>query len=120
MQALLVAHTERLEQQHQAQAQLMASQHATDMKQRTASLVSEHQLQLKLQADQQSSKTDAHMTQMGQLLEQAQASLAAKKQRNAALKVMMQPNSQFAKNMQMGFMHLGFMHLGFMHLAVQQ
>ena len=88
MQALLAAHKERLKQQHQAQAQLLASQHATDMKQKMDSLTSKHQQQLTLQADEQSSQQATHVTHMGQLLEQAQASLAAEKQRNAALKVM--------------------------------
>ena len=96
-----MAHTERLEQQYQAQVQLTASQHATDMKQRTASLVSEHQQQLKLQADQQSSKRDAHAVHMAQLLEQAQALLAAEKQRTAALKVKMEHNSHFLRDMRL-------------------
>lgn len=57
------------------------------MKQNVDSLQLEHQQQLQAQADEQSSKQEAHVTHMTQLLEQAQASLAAEKQRSAALKV---------------------------------
>lgn len=87
MQALLKAHTQRLEQQYQAQAETQASQHASDIKQKVASLLLDHQQQLRAQADKQSSQQEAHVIHTKQLLEQAQASLAAEKQRSAALKV---------------------------------
>ena len=87
MQLLLKAHTQRLEQQHQARLDQLASEHASTLKLRMGSMVTEHQQQLKAQAEQQASKHDSQAAHVGQLLEQAQALLAAEKQRNAALKV---------------------------------
>lgn len=57
------------------------------MKRKVDSLLSEHHQQLKVQGDEQASREEAHVTHIKHLLEQAQASLAAEKQRNAALKV---------------------------------
>ena len=97
LQVLLKARTQQLEQQHQAQLDQLTSEHASTLKQSVDTMVSEHQQQLKAQAEQQAGKHESQAAHAGQLLEQAQALLAAEKQRSAALKVtaacMLRPHS---------------------------
>ena len=85
LQALLQAHTERLEQQNQAHVQQLLVQHASELHSRAAAL--SVQQQLHADAEKAASKHAVDVTQRQQLLERSDALLAAEKQKTTALKV---------------------------------
>lgn len=87
MQALLQAHTERLEQQNQAHIQQLLSQHARELHSRTAAMTVQLQQQLHTDAEKAASKHTADFTRRQQLLEKSDALLVAEKQKSTALKV---------------------------------
>lgn len=87
MQALLQAHTERLEQQNQAHVQQLLAQHASELHSRSAALTAQLQQQLHTGVEKAASKHAADVTQRQQLLDKSEALLAAEKQKTTALKV---------------------------------
>ena len=89
IQALLQAHTERLEQQQQAQAQQLSSKHVTELQSTVAAFKADHQQQMQAAVEQASSKHARQIAKTQQQLEKAEAMLAAEKQKSGSLKVMM-------------------------------
>ena len=87
LQALLQAHTERLEQQNQAHVQQLLSQHASKLHSRSTAVTARLQQQLHADIEKAASKHTADVTQRQQLLEKSDALLAAEKQKTTALKV---------------------------------
>ncbi|DBA88771.1 TPA: hypothetical protein ACH3X1_004188 [Trebouxia sp. C0004] len=83
---LLQAHTERLEQQNQADVQQLLAQHASQLHSRAAALTAQLQQQLHTDAEKAASKHAAEVTQTQQLVEKSDALLAAEKQKAAVLK----------------------------------
>ena len=87
VQALLQAHTKRLEQQSQAQIQHLASQSAAELQSITQAQTADLQHQLQTVTQTAASKSAGEVAQARQLLEKSEALLAAEKQKTAALKV---------------------------------
>ncbi len=87
LQALLQAHTGRLEQQNQAHVQQLLAQHASELHSKAAALTAQQQQQLHADAERAASKHAADVAQRQQLLEKSDALLAAEKQKTTALKV---------------------------------
>ena len=90
LQALLQAHTDRLDQQHQAENQNKASEHAAELRSATAALRADLQQQMQAAVEETASKQAGQVTHSQQLLQKAEALLAAEKQKSASLKVMQQ------------------------------
>lgn len=82
------AHTDRLEQQHQAETQHKASEHAAKLSSATAALRAELQQQMQAAVEQAASKQAGQVSQSQQLLQKVEALLAAEKQKSTSLKVM--------------------------------
>ena len=87
VQALLQAHTERLTQQNKAEAQQLVAQHSDQLQSKISALATQHKQQLQTEVDKAASQHLAEVTKGQQLLEKAEAQLAAEKQKSCALKV---------------------------------
>jgi len=87
LQALLQAHTDRLEQQNQAHVQHLVSEHASEMQSKTNALTVQLQQQVQTEVAKAASRSAGDIAQGQQSLEKAEALLAAEKQKSAALKV---------------------------------
>lgn len=88
-QALLQTHTNRLEQQQQAQAQQLTLKHVSDLQSTVATLQADHRQQMQAEVEQASSKHAGQVVQTQQQLQKVEALLATEKQKNVSLKVML-------------------------------
>ena len=84
---MLQAHTERLTQQNKAQVQQLVAQHSDQLQSKISALATQHKQQLQSEVDKAGSQHVTEVTKGQQLLEKAEAQLAAEKQKSAALKV---------------------------------
>ena len=89
IQALLQAHTDRLEQQQQAQAQQLNSKHVSELQSTVAALKADHQQQMQAAVEQASSQHAGQVAQTRQQLQKVEALMATEKQKSVSLKVML-------------------------------
>lgn len=89
IQALLQLHSDRLEQQQQAQAQQRSSKHIAELQSTVAALKADNEQHMQAAVEQASSKHAGLVAQTQKQLEKIEAMLAAEKQKNASLKVML-------------------------------
>lgn len=90
IQVMLQAHTDRLEQQHQALAQQLRLDHTIELQSIRAALKAEHEQQMQTAVEQASSKHAGQVAQAQQQLQKLEALLAVEKQKTVSLKVVCQ------------------------------
>lgn len=90
IQVMLQAHTDRLQQQHQALAEQLKSEHTNKLQSIRAALKAEHEQQMQMAVEQASSKHAGQVTLARQQLQKLEALLAVEKQKTVSLKVVCQ------------------------------